>query len=122
MMSLSFYSIAATVVATLTCSDPDVGGATCAITITSGDDAGLEKFRVAGNKIMTTNVPLDYETKTLYRLIIEGTDAPPSGSVRTGTMTLVINVDPENEYTPMIQGEPLIKTVRYFVLTNRNQN
>ena len=108
--------------ATLTCSDPDVGGATCAITITSGDDAGFEKFRVAGNKIMTTNVPLDYETKTLYRLIIEGTDAPPSGSVRTGTMTLVINVDPENEYTPMIQGEPLIKTVRYFVLTNRNQN
>ena len=71
---------------------------------------------------MTTNVPLDYETKTLYRLIIEGTDAPPSGSVRTGTMTLVINVDPENEYNPMIQGEPLIKIVRYFVLTNRNQN
>lgn len=80
--------------------------------ITSGDDGIQNKFKVVGNQqIKTTNTPLDYETKMLYNLIIEAIDAPPTGSVRTGTMTLVVAVDPVNEFPPSIFGQPLGRRV-----------
>lgn len=103
-----FFNLADALVATLTCTDPDVGSSRCSnMRITSGDDGIQNKFKVVGNQqINTTNTPLDYETKMLYNLIIEATDAPPTGSVRTGTMTLVVAVDPVNEL-PYIVGQPL---------------
>lgn len=83
--------------------------------ITSGDDGIQNKFKLVGNRrIRTTNAPLDYETKILYNLIIEATDAPSTGSVRTGTMTLVVSVDPVNEFTPSIVGQPLGRGVICF--------
>uniref|UniRef100_K1Q2F1 Protocadherin Fat 4 n=1 Tax=Magallana gigas TaxID=29159 RepID=K1Q2F1_MAGGI len=106
-------------VATLTCTDPDVGSSGCSnMRITSGDDGIQNKFKVVGNQqIRTTNTPLDYETKMLYNLIIEATDAPPTGSVRTGTMTLVVAVDPVNEFTPSIVGQPLGRRILFSFYT-----
>lgn len=106
-----FFNLADALVATLTCTDPDVGRC-FNLRITSGDDGIQNKFKVVGNQqIKTTNTPLDYETKMLYNLIIEATDAPSTGSVRTGTMTLVVAVDPVNEFTPYIVGQPLGRRV-----------
>lgn len=110
---IQFFNLADALVATLTCTDPDVGSSGCSnMRITSGDDGIQNKFKLVGNqKIRTTNTPLDYETKMLYNLIIEATDAPSTGSVRTGTMTLVVAVDPVNEFTPSIVGQPLDRRV-----------
>lgn len=111
-----FFYFADALVATLTCNDPDVVSSGCFnMRITSGDDSIQNKFKVVGNQqIRTTNAPLDYETKVLYNLIIEATDAPSTGSVRTGTMTLIVAVDPVNEFTPSIVGQPLGRSVMHI--------
>lgn len=113
LIPLLFFNLADALVATLTCNDPDVGSSGCFnLRITSGDDGIQNKFKLVGNQqIRTTNTPLDYETKMLYNLIIEATDAPSTGSVRTGTMTLVVAVDPVNEFVPSIVGQPLGRRV-----------
>ncbi|XP_062605791.1 protocadherin Fat 4-like, partial [Saccostrea cucullata] len=108
-------------VADVACSDQDkepVGGPDgCSIiSIESGDDA-TQKFKLTSNivndtvlnaTILTTNNVIDYDTGDVrYVLYVIGVDSSTRDARRTGTMTLTINIQPVNEFTPSIQNQPL---------------
>jgi hypothetical protein len=111
-----FSTITDTLVTSLTCSDMDLGtnqGCTT-ISIISGDDT-QEKFKIVGNQMLTTNTAIDYDVMTMknfqYTLVVIATDTPSVGRTRTGTTTVIVTVEPDNEFAPSIRGILLSATV-----------
>ena len=67
--------------------------------------------------VVTTSNQIDYDTGDVtYTLIIVGVDSSTRDAKRTGTMTLIINIDPVNEFTPSFQGLPYDKSVSLYRL------
>ncbi|XP_062617658.1 protein dachsous-like, partial [Saccostrea cucullata] len=108
-------------VAEFACSDQDkesVGDPDgCSIiSIESGDDA-KPNFKLTSNTvngtvfngtISTTNNVIDYDTGDVrYTLFVIGVDSSTRDARRTGTMTVTVNIQPVNEYTPTIHNQPL---------------
>lgn len=58
----------------------------------SGDPSSM--FSIAGNDIVTTSVPVNYETDTSFTLVITATDT--GSSPLTGTTTVQISVSLSN--------------------------
>lgn len=68
-----------------------------------------------GDSIVTTNNVIDYDTGDVtYTLIIVGIDSSTLDPRRTGTMTVVVNIDPVNEFVPTIQNRPIYINVNIF--------
>lgn len=69
--------------------------------------------------MLTTNNAIDYDVMTTkdfrYTLIVIATDTPSVGFIRTGTVTVIVTVDPVNEFAPSIGGTPLSTTVSTFL-------
>ncbi|XP_067685433.1 protocadherin Fat 4-like [Haliotis asinina] len=110
-------------VATVVCTDADASSPNgdISVIITGGDDTNPNgKFSLSGQKVVTTFIPLDFETKSSYSLRLEAVDG--GATPRTGTTTVIVNVLPENEDTPAwgtfvpayVSGTP------YPVLENAN--
>lgn len=105
------YDISDQLVATLNCTDEDkepVGNPDgCSqLSIQSGDDAD-QKFTI-NDQIVTTTNRIDYDTgDVIYTLIITGVDYSIRDSRKTGTTTITVNIEPVNEFTPFILGQPL---------------
>lgn len=82
--------------------------------IESGDDADA-KFTIVGDSIVTTNNVIDYDTGDVeYTLIIVGIDSSTLDPRRTATMTVVVNIDPVNEFVPTIENRPIYISVNIF--------
>lgn len=105
-------SILGIIVAYLNCTDADkepIGNPDgCSIIrIQSGDD-NIAKFEIVNSAVVTTNNIIDYDTGDVtYTLEIIGEDYAVLDPRKTGTMTVYINIEPVNEFTPTIQGQPL---------------
>lgn len=81
------------------------------LTIQAGDDT-ISKFAIINNIIVTTANPIDYDTgDVIYTLIIIGVDYSTRDPRKTGTTTITVNIEPVNEFTPFIRGQPLEKSV-----------
>lgn len=106
------YDISDQLVATLNCTDEDkepVGNPDgCSqLSIQSGDDAD-RKFTIINDQIVTTTNRIDYDTgDVIYTLIIIGVDYSTRDPRKTGTTTITVNIEPVNEFTPFILGQPL---------------
>ncbi|XP_046571396.1 cadherin-23-like, partial [Haliotis rubra] len=88
-------------VATVVCTDADASSPNgdISVVLIGGDDSNPdEKFSLFGQKVVTTFIPLDFETKNSYSLRLEVLDG--GATPRTGTTTVLVNVLPENEGTP----------------------
>lgn len=75
------------------CTDADASSPNgdISVVITGGDDSNPdEKFSVSGQKVVTTFIPLDFETKTSYSLRLEAVDG--GTTPLTGTTTVIVNV------------------------------
>lgn len=106
------YDISDQLVTTLNCTDEDkepVGNPDgCSqLSIQSGDDAD-RKFTIINDQIVTTTNRIDYDTgDVIYTLIIIGVDYSTFDPRKTGTTTITVNIEPVNEFTPFIFGQPL---------------
>ena len=86
------------------------------IFIQSGDDVN-PKFSMVNEDVVTTSNIIDYDTGDVtYILIIVGVDSSTRDAQRNGSMTLIINIDPVNEFTPSFQGLPYDKSVSLYRL------
>lgn len=103
--------------AKLNCSDEDnepIGSPVgcSSITIQSGDDI-LPKFTIINNSVFTTKNVIDFDTgDVIYTLVIVGVDYSTRDPRKTGTMTMNVNIEPVNEFTPVIHDQPLSTNVR----------
>lgn len=102
--------------AKLNCSDedkePDGSPFGCSsITIQTGDDI-IPKFTIVNNAVVTTNNVIDFDTgDVIYTLVIVGVDSSTRDPRKTGTMTIKVNIEPVNEFTPVIHDQPLCTNV-----------
>jgi hypothetical protein len=81
----------------LTCTDNDVTtgiGTVGGYAIASGDDVS-PKFSMTGANVLTSAVPLDYETKTAYTLLINVWDGG-TPVAKTSTATVLVYVSTPN--------------------------
>lgn len=105
--------------ATLNCTDEDkepVGNPDgCSqLSIQSGDDAD-PKFALINDQIVTTANIIDYDTgDVIYTLIIIGVDYSTRDPRKTGTTTITVKIEPVNEFTPFILGQPLEISVSIY--------
>lgn len=94
--------------AKLNCSDedkePNESPFGCSsITIQTGDDI-KPKFTIVNNAVVTTNNVIDFDTgDVIYTLVIVGVDSSTRDPRKTGTMTIKVNIEPVNEFTPTTQ-------------------
>lgn len=102
--------------AKLNCSDedkePDGSPFGCSsITIQTGNDI-IPKFTIVNNAVVTTNNVIDFDTgDVIYTLVIVGVDSSTRDPRKTGTMTIKVNIEPVNEFTPVIHDQPLCTNV-----------
>lgn len=102
--------------AKLNCSDedkePDGSPFGCSsITIQTGDDI-IPKFTIVNNAVVTTNNVIDFDTgDVIYTLVIVGVDSSTRDPRKTGTMTIKVNIEPVNEFTPVIHDQPLCTNI-----------
>lgn len=93
--------------AKLNCSDKDnepIGSSVVcsSITIQSGDDV-IPKFKIVNNSVFTTKNVIDFDTgDVIYTLVIVGVDYSTRDPRKTGTMTLIVNIETVNEFIPVI--------------------
>lgn len=81
------------------------------MTIQTGDDI-IPKFTIVNNSVVTTNNVIDFDTgDVIYTLVIVGVDSSTRDSRKTGTMTIKVNIEPVNEFTPVIHDQPLCTNV-----------
>lgn len=81
------------------------------ITIQTGDDI-KPKFTIVNNAVVTTNNVIDFDTgDVIYTLVIVGVDSSTRDRRKTGTMTIKVNIEPVNEFTPVIHDQPLSTNV-----------
>lgn len=103
--------------AKLNCSDKDnepIGSSVgcSSITIQSGDDV-IPKFKIINNSVFTTKNVIDFDTgDVIYTLVIVGVDYSTRDPRKTGTMTLIVNIETVNEFIPVIHDQPLSTNVR----------
>ena len=91
----SDFQTAGTSLATLICSDTDEGvNGQFNPTIFSGDPGSV--FAFTGLELQTGATPTDYETTQSYTLIVHLVDTPASGTVNTGTATVIVTVSGTN--------------------------
>lgn len=99
-------------VAKLNCSDEDkepVGAldGCSSVTIQAGMDI-RKKFKIVNNSVVTTNNVIDFDTgDVIYTLAIVGVDYSTRDPRKTGTMTMILNIEPVNEFIPVIHDQPL---------------
>lgn len=102
--------------AKLNCSDedkePNESPFGCSsITIQTGDDI-KPKFTIVNNAVVTTNNVIDFDTgDVIYTLVIVGVDSSTRDPRKTGTMTIKVNIEPVNEFTPVIHDQPICTNV-----------
>lgn len=102
--------------AKLNCSDedkePNESPFGCSsITIQTGDDI-IPKFTIVNNAVVTTNNVIDFDTgDVIYTLVIVGVDSSTRDPRKTGTMTIKVNIEPVNEFTPVIHDQPLCTNI-----------
>nr|XP_034307035.1 protocadherin-23 [Crassostrea gigas] len=102
--------------AKLNCSDedkePDGSPFGCSsITIQTGNDI-IPKFTIVNNAVVTTNNVIDFDTgDVIYTLVIVGVDSSTRDPRKTGTMTIKVNIEPVNEFTPVIHDQPLCTNI-----------
>ncbi|XP_062587666.1 protocadherin Fat 4-like [Saccostrea cucullata] len=88
----------------LICTDLDQGpNPGCSLTIQGGDDP-IQKFKLYGSRIQTTNAAVDYELLSgqdfLYSLTVIGVDNPKTDSSKTGTARVFVDINPINDNGP----------------------
>ncbi|XP_062609308.1 cadherin EGF LAG seven-pass G-type receptor 2-like, partial [Saccostrea cucullata] len=88
----------------LVCSDRDQGpNPGCSLSIQNGDDP-IQKFKLSGNRIQTTNTAVDYELLSgqnfLYSLTVIGVDNPKTNPSKTGTARVFVDINPINDNGP----------------------
>lgn len=80
--------------------------------IQSGDDI-IPKFTIINNSVFTTKNAIDFDTGDfIFTLVIVGVDCSTRVPRKTETMTQIVNIEPVNEFTPIIQDQPLNTNVR----------
>lgn len=106
------HMISDELVATLNCTDKDKepieSPEGCSeLSIQAGDDI-IPKFAILNDQIVTTANPIDYDTgEVKYTLFIVGVDYSTRDPRKSGTTTITVNIEPVNEFTPFIRGQPL---------------
>lgn len=82
------------------------------IVIQSGDDI-IPTFTIINNSVFTTKNTIDFDTGDfIFTLVIVGVDCSTRDPRKTGTMTQIVNIEPVNEFTPIVQYQPLNTNVR----------
>lgn len=74
-----------------------------------------KKFKIVNNSIVTTNNVIDFDTgDVIYTLAIVGVDYSTRDPRKTGTMTMILNIEPVNEFISVIHDQPLSINVRIY--------
>lgn len=72
-----------------------------------------KKFKIVNNSVVTTNNVIDFDTgDVIYTLAIVGVDYSTRDPRKTGTMTMIVNIEPVNEFISVIHDQPLSINVR----------
>ncbi|CAD5111751.1 DgyrCDS1030 [Dimorphilus gyrociliatus] len=99
--TLSEKSVVNTFVMDLTsCHDVD-DGVNGEFDFSMTGDSG--NFQIA-SKTLSTKTTLDYESTSMYSLIIKMTDRAASAPKKTGTITVLVYLIPENDNTPVFEA------------------
>nr|XP_022301781.1 protocadherin Fat 3-like isoform X2 [Crassostrea virginica] len=125
-----------TTVAILNCTDgdkePTGSPEGCSqIIIQSGDNVH-PRFKITNKQIVTTNNAINYDTGDVtFTLIVAGIDSSTLDSQKTGSMAIIINIDPVNVSMPSFQdlsysislpeSTPVFKEVFDVNATDRNK-
>lgn len=73
--------------------------------------------------MFTTKNVIDFDTgDVIYTLVIVGVDYSTRDPRKTGTMTMNVNIEPVNEFTPVIHDQPLSTNVRISLQVPRGFN
>ncbi|XP_041349529.1 cadherin-23-like [Gigantopelta aegis] len=81
---------------TISCADADGSSPNNAVTISIQTPPA--EFTMSGNDVVTTGTATNYEATPAYTLIIHAVDG--GGTPNTGTVTVYIQIQPVNEFTP----------------------
>ncbi|XP_067654493.1 protocadherin Fat 4-like [Haliotis asinina] len=90
-------------VATLSCYDNDTGdNGNFVLSITDGDD--LNYFSLVGLEVHAASSTIDYEsidTSVPYIVTLGAVDQPTTEAAKTGAVTIIAQIQPQNEHSPV---------------------
>ncbi|XP_048242201.1 cadherin-23-like [Haliotis rufescens] len=96
-------------VATLSCYDNDSGdNGNFVLSITDGDD--LNYFSLVGLDVHAASSTIDYEsidTSVPYIVTVGAVDQPTTEAAKTGAVTIIAQIQPQNEFSP-VWGSPQV--------------
>lgn len=101
--STNNFSIKGTDVQSLTCTDADTSGNFGTITYTLTGDGGKFSLETSASpiKVKTTASAIDYETTSLYTLVINMVDNNNVAPKQTSSVTVYVTVQPLNDNAPV---------------------